>query len=392
MVDRPTGSVQVAESRAMADYSRHGYDLTTQQRCFYVFISADERRVKVGMVGREGRLGPRLTEVTRRSAEPGLRQVASVTVDGMNEHEAEDTEAAIRTWLARTARLQHSGLVDWLEVPTSHDTDWQLLLQQAVDAVTAWGTPASPSLTAQSNTFAQVGTAAELTTMSLPDRIVDPTNAEQRETGFAIDALLDTRGVDGLVADYFDPVGLFAAATFDTLERGPSNRLTSADLLAVTFLDVQVRPHAARLILEDDAESIGNLLANVDPEVDLWDAKNDHLVAALATWNQLGSYDGIGEVIAGKLLARKRPRLVPVIDRVTRDVLRLPPNRGWTSLRAAFQDPQRRQRVNDLRPSTAPDQVTTLRLLDACAWIRGSSSTHARTARAKHGIPDALAP
>jgi hypothetical protein len=220
------------------------------------------------------------------------------------------------------------------------------------------------------------------------DRIVEPTPEELQWVVKGMETLLNTAGARELVAAYFDPTGPFAASTFDTLEPGPANRLTISDQLAVTFLDVRVKLLAARLILRDHAEHIEGLLADVCQEVPLWDPSDEHLASALAAWDHLDSYDGIGAVISGKLLARKRPRLVPVVDTVVRDVLLLPEDRGWTSLRAALKDTGLRRRIDAFRPATAPEQVTTIRLLDVAAWMRGSTSANAKRARAAHGIPD----
>jgi len=122
----------------MADYSPNGYDMTCQPRCFYAFLSADGARVKIGMVGRQERLGPRLAEVTRKRGEPGLQMVASVTIPDLNEHAAEDTEAALRLWLTSTTGLTHSGLVDWLVVPSGVDFDWQELIERGLAAIASW--------------------------------------------------------------------------------------------------------------------------------------------------------------------------------------------------------------------------------------------------------------
>ncbi|MGH9192117.1 MAG: hypothetical protein ACRDZ0_06545 [Acidimicrobiales bacterium] len=122
----------------MADHSPDGYDMTRQSRCFYAFLAADGARVKVGMVGRPERLGPRLAEVTRKRGEPGLTMVASATIHDLNEHEAEDTEAALRLWLTSTSGLTHSGLVDWLLVASGLDLDWQQLLERGLAAIKSW--------------------------------------------------------------------------------------------------------------------------------------------------------------------------------------------------------------------------------------------------------------
>lgn len=376
----------------MADYSLHGYDMTGQERWFYVFVSADGRRVKVGMVCREDRLGPRLAEVTRRSVEPGLRQAAAVALDGMNEHEAEDTEAAIRTWLARATGLRHTGLVDWLAAPVQTDDQWKHQLKMAAAAVTAWGNPSSPSNISESEVPAVPDDANTMPLTALLDRIVAPTAQEASQVASAIDGLLATPGLQGLITDFFDPGGTFASETFDLMQPGPPNKITVADLLAVTLMDVTVQPRAVRLILGEDADVISRRLTDIEHSIDLWDASDEHLAWALAAWDHLAGYDGVGQVIAGKLLARKRPRMIPVIDSITRTVLRLPPDKGWTSLRAALADPTRRRSVEDLRPPAATEEVSTLRLLDACAWMRGSNASSVRAARDRHGVPPSAAP
>ncbi|MEU3241147.1 DUF6308 family protein, partial [Streptomyces anthocyanicus] len=55
-----------------------------------------------------------------------------------------------------------------------------------------------------------------------------------------------------------------------------------------------------------------------------------------AAWHLLQDQPGIGWVTAGKLLARKRPRLLPVYDQVVRCILRRPPS-FWLDLQAALQ-------------------------------------------------------
>jgi hypothetical protein len=49
-----------------------------------------------------------------------------------------------------------------------------------------------------------------------------------------------------LVAAYFNPVGNFAADTFDTLGTNSPGRITIDDLLAASMLDVRVMPLAVR--------------------------------------------------------------------------------------------------------------------------------------------------
>lgn len=105
------------------------------------------------------------------------------------------------------------------------------------------------------------------------------------------------------------------------------------------------------------------------------------MAALRAAWDHLHTYKGIAAVMAGKLLARKRPMLVPVIDSVIVKALGAPPNETWSTLAAALQDEERRGRIEALRPTTASEAVSTLRLLDVALWMLGSQSRNAKRAR-----------
>lgn len=204
--------------------------------------------------------------------------------------------------------------------------------------------------------------------------------------GDRIDVLIKTPGVDQLVATYFDPTGPFAGASFDTLEPGPANEITVADLLAVSFLDVRVPPLAARKILGDDAQEIGALLSTLPEYCCLWNASDEVLDAADEVRHHLRGYRGVDWVTASKLLSRKRPHLIPVTDSVIVAALQAPKGTVWTSLRAALSDEDRRRRIDALWPSDRPREISTLRLLDVAVWMLGSQSTNARRARAAVGV------
>lgn len=92
-------------------------------------------------------------------------------------------------------------------------------------------------------------------------------------------------------------------------------------------------------------------------------------------------------MIAGKLLARKRPHLVPIIDKVVLEVLCLPDGRNWRSTRAVLQGTDLQKRINELHPADVPLQPT-IRLLDVAAWMRGSNGASARQVRRRLGISD----
>lgn len=112
----------------------------------------------------------------------------------------------------------------------------------------------------------------------------------------------------------------------------------------------------------------------------MWEANQTALDAADAAWNFLRTLPGIGWVIAGKLLARKRPRLVPIFDSVIEKVLQPPPGRFWVSLAEALRDADRRTRVEGTRPAGA-EAVSLIRLVDVAVWMRFSQGGNALLSR-----------
>jgi hypothetical protein len=62
-------------------------------------------------------------------------------------------------------------------------------------------------------------------------------------------------------------------------------------------------------------------LLQVPSDVDLWDSLDEILRSATEFWDSLRALPGVDWVIAGKLGARKRPRLIPVLDSVTLPML-----------------------------------------------------------------------
>jgi hypothetical protein len=105
--------------------------------------------------------------------------------------------------------------------------------------------------------------------------------------------------------------------------------------------------------------------------LDLWEASDEELATVDPLWDALLRMPGIGTATASKLLARKRPRLCPVSDKVVIQAVGVP---GWTweALRCLLQDPARAD-VEALRPPSA-GAASLLRILDVAIWIRHSHS------------------
>ena len=87
-------------------------------------------------------------------------------------------------------------------------------------------------------------------------------------------------------------------------------------------------------------------------------------------WRRLKQLDGVGWATAGKLCARKRPKLAPVYDDVVLRAARKPTS-WWCIVAALFADEALRTRLQHLRGGLAPeDQPTLLRTLDIVVWMR----------------------
>lgn len=121
-------------------------------------------------------------------------------------------------------------------------------------------------------------------------------------------------------------------------------------------------------------------------EAALWEMDEKVYSAVDSIWRALVKLPGVGPTKAGKLLARKRPSLVPIVDDVI--VTFLPPgDRGfWWALHKALLDSTRRDRIDALAEALTPTP-TTIRVLDVAVWMRCSNSTNARQVRQRLGLP-----
>jgi len=190
---------------------------------------------------------------------------------------------------------------------------------------------------------------------------------------------------DQLLVAFFDARGPFAGSTFDDLPDNPRNDFSASDLLAASLLDVRFEPRAVRALLEGKPGAFSEHLAVIRDDVDLWDATDDDLRLANALWDEVRKLPGVGSTKTSKLLARKRPRLIPIVDSVIRTALPLGKD-SWVSLRSALQDEQVRESIEGIRPPGLASTVSTLRLLDAATWMRYSTSRNARKALKAAGL------
>lgn len=216
-----------------------------------------------------------------------------------------------------------------------------------------------------------------------------------------LDERLDESGAAELVKAFYDAsyaaehssYADFVGEDFVTLGKNRSDFFGAEDLIAVHMMGMTFRPTAVRGLLGDgkEHETLSRLLARIPESEDIWEASS--LEAADELWMRLTSektiYRGIDWVTAGKLLARKRPRLIPIVDEVVVDLIPRPSFGYWELFRRYLQRPGAVEKVERLRPDGLSSGSTpTLRLFDTVIWMRGSRGRGAREVRNALGLED----
>lgn len=141
----------------------------------------------------------------------------------------------------------------------------------------------------------------------------------------------DVASATATLTRYFggsNPADQYTGASFDSWDSTGTrdhdvNIFTADDLVAIGFLSVNAGPVAARTILRDRRTEFSELLARIGPDRDLADV-DDEIDKTWPAWSletQLRAVPGVGQTIASKLIARKRPRLYPIYDTVVAEVL-----------------------------------------------------------------------
>ncbi|CAL9327716.1 hypothetical protein E6R61_34815 [Streptomyces sp. LRa12] len=212
--------------------------------------------------------------------------------------------------------------------------------------------------------------------------------------GQRLHGLLSSERVVGDLRHYFGmglPPGavVFTGSRFEHLAGGGdrpdvADRVTAEDLVAVQTLSVTVPASVALDLLEGPlGVRLSGLLHAIPRDIDMVDAEADVLVEgspADQAWHLLCAQRGVNRVIAGKLLARKRPRLLPVYDRVVRCALGRPRPSFWLALHAELRADDcalHRQLLALRKIAGVPETVSALRVCDVAVWMGHRAEGHA---------------
>ena len=196
---------------------------------------------------------------------------------------------------------------------------------------------------------------------------------------------LDVEAV-GLIKRYFT---FFDGRRFNAIGGGGDspalmNHFDSSDLVAVSTLSVNIPGSAAIEILETKARKLNALLAQIPNDVALHEADRSLISEespAWKLWEQIGSIRGMGPVLTDKLLARKRPHLLPVYDSVVKAAIQRNRNRYWLPIWNELRAGDgalvgHLQRIRSLSGLAAQD-ASLLRVLDVAIWMRNRRESSA---------------
>jgi hypothetical protein len=193
----------------------------------------------------------------------------------------------------------------------------------------------------------------------------------------ALDACLRPEWAEENVRLYFD-TGWFTGRFFESFGGGGDatedrDRITAADVVAVSMLGVNVPAAAAAAMVEGEAAAeIGKLLQDVPTDRCIWEIDEvqllDDRAPAWKLWPAIRSHHDMGPTKTSKLLARKRPHLLPVWDQFVGEVLGDSVGH-WARVRSVMVDDTRRGRIQEIADASAPDRVSLLRVLDVAIWM-----------------------
>lgn len=169
------------------------------------------------------------------------------------------------------------------------------------------------------------------------------------------------------------------------------NVITATDLIAVSFLSVNVPPRAAWNILTTLAAALSEVLERIPPDMAIEDpgctAEMYQVDSALQDlWNLLrrdqeGNLWNMGATTVSKVMARKRPALVPIQDSVVMRQLGSTDSTFWDQWWQAMHLNIGGHAVvadfaHQLRGSVpAAANLSLLRTLDIVIWMHGMNGT-----------------
>ncbi|WP_285250402.1 DUF6308 family protein [Pseudarthrobacter sp. fls2-241-R2A-168] len=170
----------------------------------------------------------------------------------------------------------------------------------------------------------------------------------------------------------------YTGSHFDGLPTVSTNRITAEDIIAVGCLSIHVPAAASVEILGKQGDEIASLLSEM-PNLNLEEISPDQHEewlgdgsAAFRLWSLLRQLDRVGPTTASKLMARKRPGLIPIYDSVVARVTGFDTSAGtWHAWHSALSNEASKESLQKIRSSAALEHIPLLRVLDVVVWMHG---------------------
>src|SRR6185312_4474196 len=148
------------------------------------------------------------------------------------------------------------------------------------------------------------------------------------------------------------------------------HRFTAKDIVAVSMLSVNVPASVTVWLLVDEGiDRTHDLLRRIPVDLDIWDAA-EHIEPDSPLWRLWllrMEQKGVGITICSKLLAAKRPRLVPVQDSVVNGLFQ-PHDDFWKAMAFTLAKPDDRAMIV-AATDNAPPEISLLRRIDIVLWM-----------------------
>lgn len=188
------------------------------------------------------------------------------------------------------------------------------------------------------------------------------------------------------VLRYYFASGNFTGGRWDTFDPSgtraiSANTFTADDLVACALLATPIREDGVVALLEDRRREFDDLLEAIGPDRDFitLDTTDGVEFAPVRTlYTALVGVPEIGQTRATKLLARKRPRLVPIVDNRIQEFVFNGASRHWEPLLQGFRadDSALWNRLVELhKAADLNKEVPILRVFDVLAWMDGTDNS-----------------
>ncbi len=200
----------------------------------------------------------------------------------------------------------------------------------------------------------------------------------------ALMSYLDREDAVARVCDYRER---FTGRAFDDLTRSDPNAIEWADYVAVAMLAIEIRPGSksgispeAILRLDGRRSEINRLLQQIPTDIELHSLTRRELDGLLLDPKSPGRrlFEVLKEELPGqrvarsKLLARKRPGLIPIRDTVVERALGLKKDAYWEPWWTMLQERAVAKRLIRIRTGAKALDLTLLRIADIVVWHAAS--------------------